>query len=223
MVKADLTDANLTNPEARPPNYKYYPKVRLSASLQMVQIFQQQIEERLHSDESLEAHGVNEPFPALQLLQRPRHRRLRPLLPAVPLGPLIEVCRQRGDFELDLGDPVQAVRYQAVVTLQDHHYGGRSFQRISGWVGWQTDRNLQESKHMNQLVKHSFCKEWEILCHHEEHHKYVTWKSLFSLTTSCSAIHFTFVFIFTTSAGTGAGAAVLTLRSCRRENRRARV
>ncbi|TNN86214.1 hypothetical protein EYF80_003631 [Liparis tanakae] len=47
----------------------------------------------------------------------------------------------------------------------------------------------------------------------------VTWKSLLSLTSSCSAIHFTLDFIFTTSPGRGA--AEPTLKMCSRENRRA--
>lgn len=80
-----------------------------SASLKMVQIFQQQIEELLHSHESLDANGVNELLPTLQLLQGPRHRGLGPLLGAVPLPPLTDVTRQRRDVKLDLGDSVEGV------------------------------------------------------------------------------------------------------------------
>lgn len=89
--------------------------------LQMIQIFQQQIEELLHSHQSLEGHAVNEAFSPLQLLQRLRQCRLGPLLYAVALPPVIQVSRQRGDLSLDLHHVAEAVRDQAVVAIQAGH------------------------------------------------------------------------------------------------------
>lgn len=100
----------------------------------MIQIFQQQIEELLHSHQSLQGHSVNEAFTPLQLLQRPRHRWFGLLLFAVALPPVIEVYCQRGDFSLDLQDAIEAVRDHAVVALQAGHYRGRSSQLISRGV-----------------------------------------------------------------------------------------
>lgn len=135
----------------RPATHKYWSV--LSASLELIQIFQQQIEELLHSQESLEAHGVNELLSALQLLQRHRHRhRLRPRLAAVILPPLIDVTCQRRDVKLDLGDPVEGVRDQVVVTLQDRHYGGGSIQTVSRWTECQISRDLQRE---HQSVKNN--------------------------------------------------------------------
>lgn len=90
--------------------------------LQMIQIFQQQLEELLHLHQSLEGHGVTEDLP---------HRRhFGLLLLAVVLPPLIEVTRQGGDFGFDLRDAAKAVRNQVVVTLQGGHNRGGSLQLV---------------------------------------------------------------------------------------------
>lgn len=110
--------------------------------LKIIQIFQQQNEELLYSHQSLKGHRVNEAFPPLQLLQRPRHRRLGPLLFAVALPPVIQISCQRGDFSLDLRDVAEAVWDQAVVALQDGHYRGWSFQLIGGGVEGHAEGDL---------------------------------------------------------------------------------
>lgn len=97
--------------------------VRHSASFKLIQILQQQVEELLHPHESLNADSVNKFLPTLELLQGPRRQRLRPLLLAVPLPPLVQVSRQGGDLCLDLRDPGQCVGDQAVVAIQDRHDG----------------------------------------------------------------------------------------------------
>lgn len=70
IAKSDITDANLTSLVQLSGHQLVNsgPAVRLSARLKVIQIFQEQIEELLHSHESLDAHGVNELFAALQLL-----------------------------------------------------------------------------------------------------------------------------------------------------------
>lgn len=65
-AKSDIPDTDLSHPIIRPTTYKNLVLIsRLLASLKMIQIFQQHIEELLHSHESLDAHGVNELFSTL--------------------------------------------------------------------------------------------------------------------------------------------------------------
>ena len=142
MATSDIPDADLYI-----YIYNIGPHVWLLTSLQLIQVLQQQIQKLLHSHQSLDARRVNELFGTLQ--PQLGNRGLGLPLAAVPLPPLIHVARQRGDFRFDPEDPVEGVGDQAVVTVQDRHYGGRSVQVVSRC---QAGRVLQQDREQESVV-----------------------------------------------------------------------
>lgn len=100
-----------------------------SASLQMIQVLQQQLQELPHPHESLHAHRQHQLLAALQLQQGLRHLQLGPLLLAVALTPVVQEPGQVGDLALDLSHPGERVGDEAVVAVQ-HGGDGRTAPQV---------------------------------------------------------------------------------------------